>query len=558
MRQQNVSRTNFFIMEKFEHLGLNAQILQSLEKIGFHTPTPIQSQVIPFLLDSDRNLIAKAQTGTGKTAAFGLPIIQNIDVKNKSTQALILSPTRELAMQIAEDLQNFSANTKGLKTVVVYGGSNIDTQIKKLGKGSHIVVGTPGRTLDLIKRKKLKVNDIKYLVLDEADEMLNMGFKEDLDAILKNTPDDKQNLLFSATMPRSIRSIANKYFSDAHEISVKSKVQTAENIDHQYYLVRESDRYATLKRIADYYPGIYGIIFCRTRRETQEVADKLIRDGYAADALHGDLSQMQRDYVMKRFRNRQIQLLVATDVAARGLDVQDLTHIINYNLPDDNEVYIHRSGRTARAGKQGISIAILTPMEATKIYAIEQSAKIHFREMTVPSAEEIFERQLLNILDRINSTEAESEIIEQLLPKAEEILQDLSRQDLIRKILASELVKLEKYYRNAKEIDKPSKASFRKLSREKGGKKGKRRDGTRYTRYFINVGRKDNIEKYELIQLISKQLRDRNIRIGKVDLFHSFSFFEIDSAYASKAERAFAKARYNGRPLEISPEKRKK
>ncbi len=546
-------------MENFEQLGLSPLILRALEKIGFETPTPIQSKVIPFLLESDENLIAKAQTGTGKTAAFGLPIIEQIHLNNKATQALILSPTRELAIQIAKDLESFAKYVKGLRIAVVYGGANIETQIKQLNKGAHIVVGTPGRTLDLIKRKKLKVGDIRFLVLDEADEMLNMGFKEELDAILENTPEDKQNLLFSATMPKAMRSIAAKYFSEAHEISVANKYQTAENIEHQYYVVSESDRYPMLKRIADYYPGIYGIVFCRTRRETQEVADKLIQDGYSADALHGDLSQAQRDYVMKRFRNNQIQLLVATDVAARGLDVDNLTHIINYNLPDDNEVYIHRSGRTARAGREGISIAIVTPSELHKIGAIERFAKITFTEMPIPKAEDIYERQLMRIIDKIVDTDADSKVIDKLMPAVEAKLEHLSREELIRRMIATEFERFEEYYKNAKDIKSPKKTKNKARNGKESRSERRRSDkDIRFARYFINLGRKDKMQKHDLIYFISKQIRDRNVRIGRVDMMHAFSFFEIDKDYKKKVEKAFDSAEYEGRPIEIAIASKKK
>ena len=546
-------------MENFEQLGLSPFILRALEEIGFETPTPIQSKVIPFLLESDQNLIAKAQTGTGKTAAFGLPIIEQIHLNNKATQALILSPTRELAIQIAKDLESFAKYVKGLRIAVVYGGANIETQIKQLNKGAHIVVGTPGRTLDLIKRKKLKVGDIRFLVLDEADEMLNMGFKEELDAILENTPEDKQNLLFSATMPKAMRSIAAKYFSEAHEISVANKYQTAENIEHQYYVVSESDRYPMLKRIADYYPGIYGIVFCRTRRETQEVADKLIQDGYSADALHGDLSQAQRDYVMKRFRNNQIQLLVATDVAARGLDVDNLTHIINYNLPDDNEVYIHRSGRTARAGREGISIAIVTPSELHKIGAIERFAKITFTEMPIPKAEDIYERQLMRIIDKIVDTDADSKVIDKLMPAVEAKLEHLSREELIRRMIATEFERFEEYYKNAKDIKAPKKTKNKARNGKESRSERRRSDkDIRFARYFINLGRKDKMQKHDLIYFISKQIRDRNVRIGRVDMMHAFSFFEIDKDYKKKVEKAFDSAEYEGRPIEIAIASKKK
>ncbi len=531
-------------MEQFEQLGISPELLRALKKIGFHTPTPIQSAVIPVLLSSVENIIAKAQTGTGKTAAFGLPVIQQIDTSDPSVQALILSPTRELALQIASDLEDFSRYVKKLNIAVVYGGSSIDTQIRKLQKGAQIVVGTPGRTLDLINRGNLDVRNIRFLVLDEADEMLNMGFKPELDAILANTPQTKQNLLFSATMPPAIRSIARKYFKNAREISVSDHRPAAENIEHHYYLVRESDRYATLKRIADYNPDIYGIVFCRTRRETQAIAEKLIKDGYGADALHGDLSQAQRDFVMQRFRNKQISLLVATDVAARGIDIDDLTHIINYNLPDDNEVYIHRSGRTARAGKNGISIAIITPMEASKIIAIERMAKIRFIEQQVPDANDIFRRKILWALSKLSETQASGETVENLLEEAEQMLGDISKQDLIRKIIATEIERLEQYYAKAKEIRQPEKPVYK--TAKNNGK------SVRFSRFKINAGQNDGLEKFQLIAFIGRLLRDRKIKIGKVKIGRRHSFFDIDSKYVGKAQRAFKYAKLDGQDVDIT------
>jgi ATP-dependent RNA helicase DeaD len=359
-------------MSTFRETGLKPEIISAIELMGFEKPTPIQEKTIPALLASDNDVLALAQTGTGKTAAFGLPVLNQIDLQENNVQALVLCPTRELCMQISKDIESFSANLKGLKTVAIYGGANITPQIKDLKAGAHIVVGTPGRTLDLIKRKALKIGKIDWLVLDEADEMLNMGFQEDLDAILSTSPDKKQVLLFSATMPKEIQQIAGKYMKHTVEISVGERNSGAENVRHEYYMVHARDRYAALKRIADIYPSIYGIIFCRTRQETKDVADKLISDGYNADALHGDLSQAQRDHVMNRFRNRNLQLLVATDVAARGLDVNDLSHVINYNLPDDLEAYVHRSGRTGRAGKKGLSVSIIHSREKGKIKDLQK------------------------------------------------------------------------------------------------------------------------------------------------------------------------------------------
>jgi len=424
-------------MITFKETGLNQDILKALDELGFENPTPIQEKTIPHLLSEEQDLIGFAQTGTGKTAAFGLPVIQKIDTDSKKTQAIILSPTRELCVQIAKDLDNYSKYTKGLSVAAVYGGASIDQQVRSLNKGAQIVVGTPGRTLDLIKRKKLKLSTVRFLILDEADEMLTMGFKDDLDAILEGTPDDKQTLLFSATMPKEIAAIAKKYMKDAIEISAGKKNIGAENVNHVYYMVNARDRYLALKRIADINPKIYGIVFCRTRRETKEVAEKLMADGYNADALHGDLSQAQRDYVMNRFRVKNLQLLVATDVAARGLDVTDLSHIINYNLPDDLEVYIHRSGRTGRAGKKGVCLTIIHSRETGKIKMIQKKVGKPFEHAPVPSGKEICGKQLYNLIDKIEKIEVDNSQIDQFLPEIYKKLEWLSREDLIKHFVSA-------------------------------------------------------------------------------------------------------------------------
>src|SRR5690554_1641319 len=403
-------------MMLFKEMGLNAEILSAIDDIGFQQPTPVQEETIPFLLKSTKDMVALAQTGTGKTAAFGLPIIQQIDPNQKSIQALILSPTRELTMQIGKDIETYSKNLKKIRVAVVYGGADIRAQISELDRGVQIVVGTPGRTLDLIKRKKLSVTEIRWVVLDEADEMLSMGFKDDLDAILKNSPKEKQTMLFSATMPNEIVSISKKYMTDIHEISVGKRNTGADNVEHHYYLIQARDRYIALKRVADINPNIYGIIFCRTRAETKEVADKLMQDGYNADALHGDLSQAQRDFVMGRFRNKHLQMLVATDVAARGLDVNDLTHIINYNLPDDPEIYVHRSGRTGRAGKSGISITLIHLRERGKLKQVERLVNKTFIKKDVPSGKEICGKQLFSMIDRMEKIEVNETQIAEFMP----------------------------------------------------------------------------------------------------------------------------------------------
>src|SRR6056297_1115478 len=440
-------------MTLFNEMGLNPEIQLAIEEIGFEQPTPIQEKVVPFLMNDKQDLVALAQTGTGKTAAFGLPILQQIDTTKKASQALILRPTRELALQIANDLENYARHLTKINIAVVYGGADIKKQINQLERGAQIVVGTPGRTLDLIKRKKLKVNEIQWLVLDEADEMLSMGFKDDLDAILETSPAEKQTLLFSATMPKEIVSIANKYMNNPFEISVGKKNTGAENVEHHYYLIHAKDRYIALKRIADLNPNIYGIIFCRTRAETKDVADKLMQDGYNADALHGDLSQSQRDHVMARFRTKHLQMLVATDVAARGLDVNDLTHVINYNLPDDPEIYIHRSGRTGRAGKRGISVTLIHLREKGKLRQVEKSVNKKFIQQQVPSGKEICEKQLFNLIDRMEQVDVNETEIESFMPVIYKKLSWLDREDLIKRFVSVEFNRFLKYYENAPDIN---------------------------------------------------------------------------------------------------------
>jgi len=441
-------------MSTFEELGLKPEILKIIDELGFVNPTPIQEKIIPVILGSRKDLIGLAQTGTGKTAAFGLPIIQLV-------QALVLCPTRELGMQVANDLKTYGKYVKNFNVVSVYGGASIEPQINAIKKGCQVVVGTPGRTLDLIKRKVLKIKHIRWMVLDEADEMLNMGFKDELDAILEQTPAEKETLLFSATMPKEIRQIANKYMNDPEEVLAGKKNIGAENVRHEFYSVQAKDRYEVLKRIADMNPHIYSIVFCRTRRETKEVADKLIADGYNADALHGDLSQAQRDNVMKRFRTKHLQILVATDVAARGLDVNDLTHVINYNLPDELEAYIHRSGRTGRAGKSGISIAICHSRELNKIKRLEQLSGKKFVKKLVPGGAEICEKQLYNLIDKVEKIEVNESQIEKYLPVIYKKLDWLSREELIKHFVSVEFNSFLEYYKGAKDLNISSKPQKR-------------------------------------------------------------------------------------------------
>jgi ATP-dependent RNA helicase DeaD len=569
MREKDLTeKTNKETMKEFREAGLKQELLDAISEMGFEKPTPIQEKTISHLLSSRKDLIALAQTGTGKTAAFGLPIIQQVDTKLNKTQALILCPTRELCMQITKDFNAFSKYLPNVRITAIYGGTGIENQIRELTRGVHIVVGTPGRVLDLIYRKKLKIEKINWLVLDEADEMLNMGFKEDLDEILSSVISDKQTLLFSATMPREISKIAETYMTEPDEVSAGQKNTGAENVEHHYYLVHARDRYNALKRLADVYPDIYGIVFCRTREETQQVADKLMADGYNADALHGNLSQAQRDLVMNRFRTGHLQLLVATDVAARGIDVSDLTHIINYNLPDDPDTYLHRSGRTGRAGKSGISISIVHMKEKSKLKMIENRSKIKFSQKKVPDGISICERQLFNLVDKVVNVTINKAQIERFLPYIYDKLSDLSRDELIQHFISVEFNSFLEYYKDASDLNKGvesqkmnTKSSDKYREREKfsrdsfsgdgGRKKQDNRGKGNFSRFFISIGSKDNIDKSGLIKLIASQIKNRAVEIGKVDLMKSFSFFEIESSYERETLKAFELSEFMGKPITV-------
>lgn len=528
-------------MESFAESGLNADILKAIGELGFDKPTPIQAKTLPVLLETHQDMIALAQTGTGKTAAFGLPIIQLADTNSKKVQALILSPTRELAVQIANDIEKYSKYMRALKVVCVYGGANIQPQREQLKRGCQVVVGTPGRVLDLIRRGDLKIQDIKWTVFDEADEMLNMGFKDDLDAILAGTPDTKQTLLFSATMPKEIVRIADNYMSDPIEIAVGTRNAGAENVEHKYYVVQASDRYNALKRVADINPDIYGIVFCRTRRETKEVADKLIGDGYNADALHGDLSQQQRDYVMQKFRSGHLQILVATDVAARGLDVNSLTHVINYNLPDDLEAYIHRSGRTGRAGKSGISISILHSRETGKVRDLERMSKKTFQREMVPTGNDICEKQLISLIDKIEKIEVNEDQINPFLPSVYEKLEHLSREELIAHFVSAEFNRFLDYYKNAPDLNVKvnERAAGKRRDRQTGGSRN-------MSRLFINLGTKDDINPPKLIGLINERTNSGDIEIGDISIMKKFSFLDVDAAHEAKIIQSFKDFTYKG------------
>ena len=526
-------------MSIFKELGLSQAIVDSLIELGYEQPTEIQNISIPQILNSKNDLKAFAQTGTGKTAAFSLPILEQINTADRSTQAIILSPTRELAIQIAKNIVEFSKNIPQLNVLAVYGGANIDDQIRSLKKGVQIVVGTPGRTLDLIKRKRLELNSIQWLVLDEADEMLNMGFKEELDKILESTPSDKQTLLFSATFPQEVEAIARNYMHNPIEITAGQKNVGADNVSHEFYQVSDRNRYPALKRIADVNPDIYSIVFCRTRRETKEIAEKLIEDGYNADALHGDLSQAQRDMVMQKFRNKNLQILVATDVAARGLDVNDLTHVINYKLPDQAENYTHRSGRTGRAGKLGISIAIITAKERNKLTPIERKIKKKFVQTQVPNGKEICEIQLYKLIDKVHDIEINEKEIKDYLPDIYEKLQELDREELIKRFVSIEFNQFLSYYQNARDLnndDKPDK---------------KRSGDETLSRFYVNLGKMDDLTPARLIGLINENLKKRDVEIGQIEILKSFSFFEIDKNYADDILEKMNGAEFNNRRVII-------
>ncbi|MCF0191692.1 MAG: DEAD/DEAH box helicase [Marinilabiliaceae bacterium] len=526
-------------MSSFDSLGLSEELLAAVREKGFEDPTPVQERTIPEILNHGRDIISLAQTGTGKTAAFGLPIVQLTDDLTSQTQALILSPTRELCLQIAKDIKSFASTRQRVQIVAVYGGSDIRSQIKQLKGPAHIVVGTPGRVIDLIDRGVLKIGNIRWLVLDEADEMLNMGFKDDIETILSSTPEERQTLLFSATMPPFIEKVVGQYMKDPMEIRIGKTNEGAANVEHQYYIVKAQDRYLALKRIVDMVPDIYGIVFCRTRQETKEIADKLIEDGYNADALHGDLSQAQRDMVMQRFRTKHLQLLVATDVAARGIDVMELTHVINYNLPDDAEVYVHRSGRTGRAGKSGISVSIIHTRELNRIRLIEKISHKKFIRCLVPSAEEICQKKLLHFIDGVINQDVDSDsTVSAFLPTIMESLSMLSKEEIVAKFIANEFETVNRYYQNAADLNVEL-AEDRKGKKEKGEKSGSDNaylEKHDIARLFINIGKIDHIKATDIIGLINDYNRKlpQKVNIGHIDLNRNFSFVEVDRKWANE------------------------
>ena len=534
-------------MKSFEELGLDERLLRAISEQGYEYPMPVQEAVIPVLVGNSEaedawqgDLVALAQTGTGKTAAYGLPLVQLTDGSPMEPTSLILAPTRELCLQIADDLEGYSKYTDGVHILPVYGGTSIDAQIRALKRGANILVATPGRLLDLMKRGAAKLSTVKNLVLDEADEMLTMGFQDDLNEILEGIPTEHRTLLFSATMSKEIEAIAKRYLNNYKEIQVGSRNEGAEHVNHIYYMVRAQDKYLALKRVVDYYPRIYAIIFCRTRMETQEIADKLIQDGYNADALHGDLSQQQRDLTMQKFRQHRTQLLVATDVAARGLDVNDLTHVINYGLPDDTENYTHRSGRTGRAGKKGTSISIVHSREKGKIRVIEKAIQKQFERGTLPSGKDICQRQLYRVIDDIERVDVMEEEIAEVMPEVIRRWGWLDKEELIKRVVSREFGRFLAYYADAPEIEEVSETrgstrGDRQSRREKGGPRVAEEG---YTRLFLNVGKIDGFYAKEIIGLINRNVKGVQVEIGRIDLMKNFAFVEVASDQAADVVRA--------------------
>ena len=551
-------------------MGVSQEIRQAIEELGFVQPMPVQEQVIPFLLGHNNDVVALAQTGTGKTAAYGLPLLQKIslnegieDTKYEGVrvQAVVIAPTRELCLQISDDLKSYSKYINGLHVLPVYGGSSIETQIRALKKGVQVIVATPGRLVDLMKRGVAKLDAVENVVLDEADEMLSMGFSESIDEILEGVPENRNTLLFSATMSKEIERISKNYLRNATEIVVGSRNEGAELVNHIYYLVQARDKYNALKRVADYYPEIYAIIFCRTRMETQEIADKLIKDGYNAESLHGELSQAQRDQTMAKFRNHTVQLLVATDVAARGLDVDNLTHVINYGLPDDIESYTHRSGRTGRAGKAGTSICIIHVKERGKVRAIEKQIGKQFVAETLPSGEEICRKQLMKVIDDIEKVEVNDEMIAPFMDDIYRKFELMERDEIVKKMVSMQFNQFLNYYKNAPEIIQPSAngkvAEERMGRRERGKNRNERRGGSSkqaeagYTRLFINIGKKDRLNPRSLMGFVNRHAQNQHFNIGRIDLMNTYSFFEVPEEQTSDVIAALNNSNFDGRTVSV-------
>jgi ATP-dependent RNA helicase DeaD len=537
-------------MNPFINLGIRHDIVNAISELGFENPTPIQEQSIPVLLTGSNDFVGLAQTGTGKTAAFGLPLLELLDFEENHPQALVLCPTRELCLQITNDIKNYAKHMNNVNVVAVYGGASIQDQLRQIKRGVQIVVATPGRMLDIINRKAINFSQVKFVVLDEADEMLNMGFQEDIDSILSTTPDEKKTWLFSATMPSEVRRIAKKYMDNPFELTMGEKNTGNVNIEHEYYVVRARDKYAAFKRIVDNNPEIFGIVFCRTKIETQEIAESLIKDGYNADALHGDLSQQQRDKVMKRYRERSLQLLIATDVAARGIDVNDVTHVINYSLPDEIENYTHRSGRTARAGKMGISIAIINSKELGKIRQIERVIGKKFVKAEIPTGFDVCEKQLFALIHKVHKVEVNEAQIEQYIPRIMDEFAELSKEDVIKRFASLEFNRFLDYYQNAPDLNAPADDRSRDGER---GERGMRDAGgkSEYTRLFINLGSVDEFNRGDLLGYICNNSKISGRTVGKIDVKGVYSFFEVNNGDVDQVVNSFKSVEFKGREVRI-------
>jgi ATP-dependent RNA helicase DeaD len=545
-------------MNPFINLGIRHDIVNAISELGFENPTPIQEQSIPVLLTGSNDFVGLAQTGTGKTAAFGLPLLELLDFEENHPQALVLCPTRELCLQITNDIKNYSKKMDNVNVVAVYGGASISDQLRQIRRGVQIVVATPGRMLDIINRKAIDFTRVKFVVLDEADEMLNMGFQEDIDSILSTTSDTKKTWLFSATMPAEVRRIAKKYMHEPFELTMGTKNTGNANIEHEYYVVRARDKYAAFKRIVDFNPDIFGIVFCRTKIETQDIAEALMKDGYNADSLHGDLSQQQRDKVMKRYRERNLQLLIATDVAARGIDVNDVTHVINYSLPDEVENYTHRSGRTARAGKSGVSISIVNAKELGKIRQIERTIGKKFVKVEIPTGFDVCEKQLFSIVHTIHKVEVNEQQIEQYLPRIMDEFKDLSKEDFIKRFASIEFNRFLDYYKNAPDLNAPVEEGRFDRDRDRGergerGERAPRGEGgkSEYTRLFINLGSVDEFNRGDLLGYICTNGKISGRTVGKIDVKGVYSFFEVPNAESEAVINNFKGVEFKGREVRI-------
>jgi len=542
----------------FEELGLKSEVLKSLKELGFEAPTPIQQKAIPYLLGENSDFVGLAQTGTGKTAAFGLPLVNNIENHAKTPQGLVICPTRELCLQISKDLEIYAKHLK-VKVVAVYGGTDIRRQMTDIRQGASVIVATPGRLMDLINRKAVQLNEVEYVVLDEADEMLNMGFKEDIDSILESTPNHKNVWLFSATMPAEVARIAKNYMTDPFEVSIGHKNQSNENIDHIYYVVKEKDRYAAVKRLIDFNPDIYGLIFCRTRQETGNVAEKLAKEGYNAEPLHGDLSQAQRDRVMERFRKKDLQILVATDVAARGLDIDNITHVINYNLPDDIENYTHRSGRTARAGRKGESLVLINTREQGKIRSIEKQMRTTFTPGLIPNAKEICEIQLMKLINKVISIDVRERDIQTFMPTIMAGFEDMSKEEVIKHFVSAEFNRFIEYYERAGDLNATSGKGDDKGFEDRSKRRDRKGDETESgkTRFFVSIGRRDGLNPGGLLRLVCDASGLRSANVGRIDIMTSYSFFEADNEHAENILKSVNGSNYEGHEVSIEITKTK-